>query len=217
MSRGRGRGKRGRFALPRPWRLARLCLVTGPDGIRRRKYIKATTYEAAQAAWLKLRAKAESGPVASNLPKLTEFMAYWLREVVKLNLAPKTYEKYEMFTRLYVVPYLGDKRLDKLTPRDVRTWLNQLRDTCQCCAQDKDANRPEAKRRCCAIGKCCRQVASMRTCRDARDTLRAALTHAVTEDELISRNVAVLVRLPSGRTRKVRARAWVLTSLTWSS
>jgi len=79
-------------------------------------------------------AKAESGPVASNLPKLTEFMAYWLREVVKLNLAPKTYEKYEMFTRLYVVPYLGGKRLDKLTPRDVRTWLNQLRDTCQCCA-----------------------------------------------------------------------------------
>src|SRR5262249_35052964 len=155
-------------------------------------YVKATTYEAAQAAWLKLRAKAASGPVASNLPKLAEFMADWLREVVKPNLAPKTYEKYEMFTRLYVVPYLGGKRLDKLTPPDARTWPNQLRQPCQCCAQGKDTKRLPAKRRCCAVGKCCRQVAAVRTCRDARDTLRAALTYAVTEDELISRNVAAL-------------------------
>ena len=128
---------------------------------------------------------------------------------MKPNLAPKTYEKYEMFTRLYIGPYLGGKRLDKLTSRDVRTWLNRLRDTCQCCAQGKDARRPEAKRRYCAIGQCCGQVASIRTCRDARDTLRAALAHALTEDELIGRNVAALVRLPSGRTRKIRA--WSVT------
>jgi hypothetical protein len=39
--------------------------------------------------------------------------------------------------------------------------------------------------------------------------LLAAITHAVTEDELISRNVVALVRLPSGRSRKVRA--WSVT------
>ena len=205
--RGRGNSEGSLYPVPGGWR--GYVWVTGPDGIRRRKYVKATTYESAQAAWLKLRSKAANGPVASNLPKLAEFMADRLREVVKPNLAPKTFEKYEMFSRLYIGPYLGGKRLDKLTPRDVRIWLNQLRETCQCCAQGKDARRPGAKRRCCAIGNCCDQVASIRTCRDARDTLRAALTHAVTEDELIGRNVAALVRLPSGRTRKIRA--WSVT------
>ncbi|MGZ4662644.1 MAG: tyrosine-type recombinase/integrase, partial [Arthrobacter sp.] len=206
-ARSRGNGEGSLYPVPGGWR--GYVWVTGPDGIRRRKYVKAATYEEARSAWRNLRAKADSGPVASNLPKLAEFMAYWLREVVTPNLAPKTHEKYEMFTRLYIVPYLGGKRLDKLTARDVRGWLNQLREACQCCAQGKDARRPQAKRRCCAIGKCCGQVASVRTCRDARDALRAALTYAVTEDELISRNVATLVRLPSGRTRKIRA--WSVT------
>jgi integrase len=39
---------------------------------------------------------------------------------------------------------------------------------------------------------------------DARDTLRAALAHAVTEDELLSRNPAGMVRLPAPRSLKVR-------------
>ena len=39
---------------------------------------------------------------------------------------------------------------------------------------------------------------------DARDTLRAALAHAVIEDELISRNPAGIVRLPTPRSRKLR-------------
>ena len=42
-----------------------------------------------------------------------------------------------------------------------------------------------------------------------RATLRAALTHTVNEDELISRNVAAMIRLPSGRVRKPRA--WSVT------
>ncbi len=206
-ARARGNGEGSLYPVPGGWR--GYVWVTSPDGIRRRKYVKATTYEEARAVWLKLRTKAASGPVASSLPKLAEFMTYWVREVVKPNLAPKTYERYEMFSRLYICPYLGNRRLDKLTARDIRHWLNHLRLTCQCCAQGKDARRPEGRRRCCSIGACCGQVASARTCRDARDTLRAALTHAVTEDELISRNVAALVRLPSGRSRKVRA--WSVT------
>lgn len=206
-NRARGNGEGSLYPVPGGWR--GYAWVTSPDGIRNRKYVKAATYDEARNAWLKLRAKAETGPVASSVPKLDEFMSYWLREVVQPNLAPKTHERYEMFTRLYIRPNLGSKRLNKLSPRDVRSWLNKLRAQCQCCAQGKDARRLEGKRRCCAIGRCCGQVASVRTCRDARDTLRAALSYAVTEDELISRNVAALVRLPSGRTRKVRA--WSVT------
>jgi hypothetical protein len=71
--------------------------------------------------------------------------------VVPPNYAPLTCATYETLTRLHIMPGLGAKRLDKLSLRDVRAWLNQLRDTCQCCAQGKDARRPASKRRCCAL------------------------------------------------------------------
>ena len=131
-------------------------------------------------------------------------MNYWLREVIKPNLAPKTHEKYETFTRLHILPYLGTKRLDKLQVKDIRQWLNKLALVCQCCDQGKDAARPEPKRRCCAIGQCCHAPLSARSRADARDTLRAAYTCAV-EEELITRNPAAVVRLPAPRSRKRRS------------
>jgi hypothetical protein len=110
-----------------------------------------------------------------------------LAEIVEPNLAPKTQEKYEMFSRLHIIPHLGGKRIDNIQVKDIRQWLNKLAAICQCCAQRKDEARPEHKRRCCAIGKCCHEMLSARTCKGARDTLRAALTCAV-DDESISRN-----------------------------
>jgi integrase len=206
-ARARGNGEGSIYPVEGGWR--GYVWVTSPDGIRRRKYVKAATYEEAQQKWLKLRGKAASGPVASNVPRVGEFLDYWLREIVRPHLAPKTYEQYEMFSRLHITPYLGTKRLDKLTARDVRQWLNKLQQVCQCCNQGKDARRAESKRQCCAIGRCCHETLSPRSCRGARDTLRAALTHAITEDELIIRNPAAMVRLPSGRSRKIKA--WSVT------
>jgi len=175
--------------------------VTGTDGIRRRKYVKGRTYEETRDAWLALHTRARAGPVAAAVPTVAQHFAYWLAKVVEPNLAPKTYEKYEMFSRLYIVPGLGTKRLDRLQVRDIRAWLNRLRHACQCCAQGKDAVRPHGEQRCCAIGQCCGQHLSDRTIKDIRDTLRAALANAVAE-ELISRNAASVVRLPTSRRTK---------------
>ncbi|HLI38850.1 MAG TPA: tyrosine-type recombinase/integrase [Streptosporangiaceae bacterium] len=97
----------------------------------------------------------------------------------------------------------GHGRLDKITVRDIRSWLNQLATVCQCCAQRKDAQRPEGRRRCCAIGRCCHEVLSPRSRKDARDTLRAALACAI-EDETITRNPVTVIRLPAPRKSKRR-------------
>jgi hypothetical protein len=67
-----------------------------------------------------LRDQASRGPVSSDVPKLAEFLAYWLKEIVAPNLSPKTYEKYEMFSRLHIIPHLGGKRLDKIQVKDIR-------------------------------------------------------------------------------------------------
>ncbi|MFJ9636819.1 tyrosine-type recombinase/integrase [Streptomyces sp. NPDC101178] len=126
-----------------------------------------------------------------------------LDSIVKPNLAPLSYVSYEGCVRLYIAPYLGAKRLDRLTVRDVREWLTKLATVCQCCAQEKDAKRATARRKCCAVGDCCEAYPSRRVIQAARDALRAALTHAVTEEE-ISKNVASLVKVPKPRRRRIK-------------
>jgi integrase len=128
----------------------------------------------------------------------------WLAEVVRPNLAPLTYATYETFARLYIVPGVGAMRLDRVQVRDVQTWLNKIRETCQCCAQGKDAARPAAKRRCCSLGRCCEDIPSGRTISDIRAVFRSALSNAVTDD-LITKNVAASVKLPTSRSRKRKA------------
>ncbi len=192
-------------ALIFPYRngYAAYAWVTTPDGDRKRKWVYGKTHDEVHAKWIKLQGQAGEGPVPTSVPTISQYVNYWLREVVRPNLAPKTYEKYEAFTRLHIVPYLGNRRLDKLQVKDIRQWLNKLAQICQCCAQGKDADRPQEKRRCCAIGQCCHAALSARSRADARDTLRAAFTCAA-EEEIISRNPAAVIRLPAPRTRKRR-------------
>ncbi|MEU5020784.1 site-specific integrase [Streptomyces angustmyceticus] len=181
--------------------------VTTPDGKKKRKYVYGKTREDVHDKWIKLHSEAKKGPVATKSPTVAQYLAYWLKEVVEPDLKPKAVETYGMHVRLYITPGLGTKRLDKLSVRDVQTWLNKLRTQCQCCAQGKDAARPKVdknptrRQRCCAIGRCCKQTVSHRTVQDARTVLRSALSNAMRE-ELISKNVAALVRVRSARTPK---------------
>ncbi|WP_454346375.1 site-specific integrase [Streptomyces albogriseolus] len=177
--------------------------VTKPDGKRARKYAYGKTREEVHEKWLNLHAEAKRGPVATRHPTVGAFLSYWLDSVVKPNLAPLSYVSYEGSVRLYIAPHLGSKRLDRLTVRDVREWVTKLSTVCQCCAQGKDAKREPRRRRCCAVGECCESYPSRRVVQAARDALRAALTHAVAE-ELISKNVASLVKVPKPRRRRIK-------------
>ncbi len=170
--------------------------VTTPTGRRQRKYVSARTREEAHRKLLKLQQAAARGPVATRVPTIEAYLNAWLCEVVRPSLAPSTAANYAMFTRLYILPALGPKRLDRLTVRDVQTWVNGIRVRCQCCAQSKDAARLTPV--CCAIGKCCRQIPKDWTVRQAWAVLRAALSQAE-RDEVVSRNVAGLVRMPLPR------------------
>ncbi|MET8535371.1 site-specific integrase [Streptomyces sp. NPDC005065] len=199
MSGKRGNGEGSIY----PYRngFAAYVWVDTPEGKRKRKYVYGPTRAVVHEKWVKLHAEASKGPVATSSPTLAQHLAYWIKDVVQADLKPKTAETYAMHVRLYIAPGLGEKRLDKLTVRDVRTWINGLLEQCQCCAQGKDGKRPADQRRCCAIGRCCGQTPSRRTVQDSRAVLRSALTSAMTE-ELITKNVAGLVKVRSGRKRK---------------
>jgi integrase len=177
--------------------------VTTPAGRAQRKYVYGKTREIVHDKWIKLQQRAKEGPVATSVPTVSVFMNSWLDDVVKPNVAPLTYKTYETLSRLHIIPEIGHHRMDRLRIVDVQRFLNRVQSTCQCCKQGKDERRPKDKQRCCAIGKCCNQTLGRRTIRDIRAVLRSALSRAVTE-ELITRNVAGPVKLPSGRTRKGR-------------
>lgn len=173
--------------------------ITTPTGRRQRKSVYGKTRPEAHAKWLRLHEQARRGPVVPVSPRLRDFLERWLAETVRPGLSPATASNYEMFVRLYIVPDLGDRTLEKLMVRDVQTWVNTLRVRCQCCFQGKDVARSEPQ--CCALDHCCHEVASEWTVHQAWRVLRGALTQAMRE-ELVFRNVAALVRVPVPRARK---------------
>jgi integrase len=211
-------GKRGRRPRNRanregsifPYRngYAAYVWVTTPAGNRARKYVYGKTREDVHEKWVALQAKAAKAPVPTTIPTLAQYLTRWLSDVVEPNLEPATYAYYETMARLYIIPALGNKRLDRLQSRDVQAWLNKLAKKCQCCVQGKDAARPKDCQRCCAIGACCHSYAGRRTVQAARNTLRAALNHAKASDELVSRNVATFVKVPTPPKRRRKGSAW---------
>ena len=208
--RPRGRANREGSIFPYRNGYAAYIWVTTPSGDRARKWVYGKTREIVHEKWIKLQAKAEAAPVPTRTPTLAQYIARWLDETVAPNLEPATYAYYEAMARLYIIPALGAKRIDRIQTRDVQAWLNKLAKVCQCCAQGKDAARPESQQRCCARGACCRNYPSRRTVQAARNVLRTALNHARTSDELVSRNVASYVKVPTPPKRRRRGSVWTV-------
>ena len=182
--------------------------VSTPQGRRQRKFVYGKTKEIVHERWLDLHQRSRRGPVVTRMPTVAGYLDLWLKDVVIPNLAPATASNYKMFTRLYVIPDFGPRKLDKLGVRDVQTWLNELKVTgCQCCTQGKDAARDRSPRCCAKRGLCCRQVASDWTVHQAWTILRSALS-AAQREEIVHRNVAALVRLPVPRTDPGQPLIW---------
>ncbi|MGW0192019.1 site-specific integrase [Nonomuraea sp. NPDC003201] len=176
--------------------------VTTPEGKRTRKWAYGKTREETHEKWLKLHEQARRGPVAAKHETVAAFLNRWLSDVVQPNREPTTYAGYEALVRLYLIPGVGKKRLDKLTVRDVQTWLNTLPALCTCCTQKKRRKKP-----CCSIGQCCEDHPSRGTIESIRRVFRSALNHAIRE-ELISRNVVSLTTLPKMTAKKRKHAVW---------
>jgi integrase len=68
-------------------------------------------------------------------------MTYWLQHIAEPSIRRTTYATYEGDVRSHIVPGIGKRKLKALQATHIRAWLNQLRTTCQCCAQGKDSGR----------------------------------------------------------------------------
>ncbi|MBC9730900.1 site-specific integrase [Streptomyces sp. TRM68367] len=181
--------------------------VLAPGSTRKRVSVYGTTRaEALTKLTEKIAASNRGVPVVTAQGSLATYLTYWLENVAVHQLRETTHTRYTAVVHQYLIPGLGRKKLAKLTAKNVRTWLNELRTVCQCCARGIDAGRnPQAQAsrrpRCCALGRCCHKRLSPLTLAYIHSVLKSALEHAVREEE-IPRNVARNVRIGTPRPRR---------------
>ncbi|GAA2948059.1 MULTISPECIES: tyrosine-type recombinase/integrase [Streptomyces] len=174
--------------------------VLAPGNTRKRIRVYGTTRKDALAKLTEKIATSNLGlPVAAADSTVSTYLTYWLNGVAIHQIRENTHTRYAACVRLHLNPGLGAKKLARLTARDVRTFLDHLRLTCQCCAQGRDTDR----RSCCAIGQCCNKRLSPLTVTYVHSVLKSALEHAVREDDL-PRNVARNVKTPAPRPRRFK-------------
>lgn len=171
--------------------------VLMPDGTIKRRPVYGKTEDIVRRKLTDLQANSDQGvPAEATGWTVGAYLTHWLDRTVRPNLKPATTDNYAVIVNNYLIPGLGRKRLNKLTATDVRQLLASVANSCLCCKAGTDSRRPADRRRCCAIGQCCNRRPSKRLVQLVRAVLRSALQAAVRE-ELIRRNVATLVQVPS--------------------
>ena len=155
------------------------AVVPVVGGGRRRLRVYGRTRKEARDRLDKLLDDARAGvPRPRTRLRLGEYLDTWLEQVVRPELRAKTYNSYEGMVRLHIKPALGWKYLNALSPVDVRRFVAQLR-------QKRITGNAGGPR-----------TMSSRMAQLAHAVLRNALSNAVRE-ELVARNVAKLVRVPT--------------------
>ncbi len=178
--------------------------VYRPDGTRVRKFVYGKTREDVGNKLIELQEKTRQGiPAATSAMAFGDFLTYWLAAIAPNRLKPATLNSYEGLSRLYIKPALGKKKLNRLSPTDIRLFLAAFKGGCLCCLRGVDAARAKDDRTCCAVNKCCRRRPSARTVQYVHAVLRSALQQAVRE-ELIARNVARIVETPTVEPQEVQ-------------
>ncbi|PZT77540.1 MULTISPECIES: tyrosine-type recombinase/integrase [unclassified Streptomyces] len=174
--------------------------VLAANGTRKRVRVYGSTRrEAADKLAEKIADSNRGLPVATADSAVGDYLTYWLGSVAIHRLRENTHTRYATCVRLHLVPGLGTKKIARLTAKDVRTFLDRLRTTCQCCTQGLDTER----KRCCTVGECCQKRLSALTVTYVHSVLKSELEHAVREDEL-PRNVARNVKTTTHQPRRFR-------------
>lgn len=95
--------------------------IATEDGKRRRKTVSSRDYNTALTKLRKLRKDIDAGQVATTgNTTVAKWLEHWLDTIQGPHIRPTTHRYYELTIRAYINPHIGTKRLDRLTPEDVR-------------------------------------------------------------------------------------------------
>lgn len=145
---------------------------------RRVSYYGKTRREVSEKLATALQARQRGVLLLPDRQALEEYMSAWLEHARETSLRRTTYATHRTYLLTYILPALGSVRLQQLTTQDVQRFVDNLR---------ARGLAPATVRRCYAV-------------------LHRALKQACRWD-LVRRNVAENVDLPSPRSHAIVARA----------
>lgn len=101
-----------------------VIVTTWRDGKPVRKKVTGSSRADAARKLRELRDKVDAGQLpAGRIPTVGEWVTYWLHEIAAKKVRPSTLRGYTTYVDCYIVPLLGDKRLDRLTPEHIaQAW-----------------------------------------------------------------------------------------------
>lgn len=106
------------------------------DGRRRRKTVSSPDRNTAIEKLRKLRRDVEEGKVAvTGKTTVAQWLDRWMTDIHGPTIRPTTKVSYQACIRLYINPAIGAKRLEKLTPQDIRDMHKHAAKTSQRAAQ----------------------------------------------------------------------------------
>lgn len=105
-------------------------LVTGwKDGKPIRRKVSAKSKAAAASKLRDLREKIAAGQLpVGRVPTVGEWLTHWLDEIAARKVRPTTMRGYRTYVEQYLVPLLGQHRLDRLTPEHIEAAWAQLQE-----------------------------------------------------------------------------------------
>jgi integrase len=100
-----------------------------PDDQGRRPKRRAKTQREARDKLRELeRERAQGMNLTAKQPTVEEFATTWLEQVVRRSVKASTHDSYRYIITRYVIPAIGNLRLDKLTTPRVQKLVNDLTD-----------------------------------------------------------------------------------------
>ncbi len=164
----------GTISLRKDGRWMGRVYVLTDAGYPERITVYGESYDEVDAELAKLKANHREGIAKIKATsKFGEYLEYWLAEVVAKEKSQGTYDNYASLVHRHIAPALGGKVLQKLSAKDVRSFLHSM----------KTAETVRGT------------VMSDRTRQLLHTVTSSALGYAVRE-ELITRNVVRLVETP---------------------
>jgi integrase len=124
----RGKGESSIYKDDRGYWVTAITLPSR-DGKRRRKVIRRTTKAEVLAEMDRWRAELrEYGDLNTNDMTVKQWFTYWLRNIAAKDVRPKTFERYEQISRLWVIPTIGTVRMSQLKASHVRSVTDAMVD-----------------------------------------------------------------------------------------
>ena len=65
-------------------------------------------------------------PVVKHAPLFKDFVEKTYRKTFMEGLSPTTIANYNLYLKLYIYPYLGNKHMDEITVVDIQNWYNWM-------------------------------------------------------------------------------------------